>query len=69
MEKNEIKDFLVNCIPEMEEIETWDEDNYKSVYLGSFMALDPCGPAEDTIISCRLMVWKKMIGVLRFGKT
>lgn len=42
MEKEEMKKVLEKLIPEMEIVEM-DGELYKSTYLGSFMALDPCG--------------------------
>jgi hypothetical protein len=45
MNKREVKRYLKSIMPEMDEVENLYEDEgiYKSIYLGSFMSLDPCG--------------------------
>ncbi len=49
MNKRELKRWLKSLIPEMESnneygIMTFDDiEPYKSVYIGSFISLDPCG--------------------------
>ncbi len=44
MNKREIKQMLKSFIPDMIETESFmDDDKYLSVYIGSFMSLDPCG--------------------------
>ena len=44
MNLREMKRELKSLIPEMEKVESHYEDRYYySIYLGSYMALDPCG--------------------------
>jgi hypothetical protein len=45
MNKREVKRYIKSIMPDMEEVENLyeDEGTYKSIYLGSFMSLDPCG--------------------------
>ena len=44
MTRREIKRELKNLIPKMEETEDYrGEENYRCIYLGSYLSLDPCG--------------------------
>jgi len=35
--------MLRDAIPFMETVEDWEGNRYRSIYLGSYMSLDPCG--------------------------
>lgn len=43
MTKRELKKQLKALIPEMKETEDMKGNKYFSIYLGSFLSLDPCG--------------------------
>jgi len=43
MNKREIKKTLKALKPEMETTTDYEGNEYKSIYIGSYMSLDPCG--------------------------
>ena len=44
MDKKTMKKVLKGLIPKMEKVEsTFHADAYKSIFLGSYLSLDPCG--------------------------
>ena len=49
MNKREARQLLKSAMEEMEESETIDGDKIQSAYLGTFMALDPCGHYHHAI--------------------
>jgi hypothetical protein len=66
MNRREMKRELKSLIPDMEIVQSFmSDDPYKSVYLGSFMSLDPCGRYHHAIspngVTNRCMAyWKRL---------